>query len=89
MEWGVHNNESKAVGGGTGQNTLWQNLPNVKSSGILKTLNTAECKYQEVSDHILRENSRCEGGKEKVALQETTEQNHVTQGWERRIKDLD
>ncbi|XP_023688289.2 rho guanine nucleotide exchange factor 5 [Paramormyrops kingsleyae] len=49
MEWGVHNNESKAAG----QNTLWQNLPSVKSSGILKTLSTAECKYQESVFEVL------------------------------------
>ncbi|XP_048883663.1 rho guanine nucleotide exchange factor 15 [Brienomyrus brachyistius] len=53
MEWGVHSNDCVAAKGGTGQNTLWQNLPGVKSSGILNTLTKAECKHQESMFEVL------------------------------------
>lgn len=32
-----------------GQSTLWQNLSNVRESGVLERLSPEECKYQEVS----------------------------------------
>lgn len=37
-----------------GQSTLWQDLPNVRDSGVLEQLTPEQCKYQEVRD-------RCEG----------------------------
>lgn len=35
------------------QNTLWQELPNVRDSGVLETLRPEECKYQESMFEVL------------------------------------
>lgn len=33
-----------------GQSTLWQDLPDVRASGVLEQLTQEQCKYQEVRD---------------------------------------
>lgn len=33
-----------------GQSTLWQDLPDVQESGVLKQLTPEQCKYQEVRE---------------------------------------
>ena len=57
----VHPRSAANSGTGTGgsrsspipslrQNTLWQDLPAVRESGILQTLTPEDCKYQEVRE---------------------------------------
>ncbi|XP_036404342.1 rho guanine nucleotide exchange factor 15 [Megalops cyprinoides] len=56
MDWSARrggDTERGGVRGGPAQNTLWQDLPDVRNSGILDTLSSAECKYQESMFEVL------------------------------------
>ncbi|KAG7464652.1 hypothetical protein MATL_G00167820 [Megalops atlanticus] len=56
MDWSARrggDTERGGVRGGPAQSTLWQDLPDVRNSGILDTLSPAECKYQESMFEVL------------------------------------